>query len=603
MHKKFILAFIFIMLTSMNAHAATLSASVDKTTIPLGEAFTLVINTDENLNESPDLSVLRKDFKVYSTSVSRQNYIINGQSEASVTWKIGLVALNEGSQEIPAISVGKDKTPAVKINVVGASTATSDNSDSASAPAKQNEQVATSAKYGIRAFIENNEKPHYVQQQITYNVVISDDGSLAGGEPIFDANAVGDWIIKSLDRPQTVMRTENDKKIRETTFRYALFAQKSGDLMVPQVWFNGYTLQPESSDDIDAFSQDIFNFTIKMPSLFNIEKPVSLRLPAKEINILPVPENYPDKWWLPAEKVVLSAKWPDGMPQFKAGEAFRREITLQVVGVTENQLPDINLPQTTDFRQYPEKPTRRSGVIKNKFAAEEKIINVYIPEKSGRLTLPEITVNWYNTQTGTFEKAVVPAEKINVADNPQMTVLTDEANNTAVAASDNVTFKPEKNTPEKIIPSVVSEESSLTPGSNGFFYLILFTVFAIGIFIGWILFHRRDKDGKPQCEMRQFPDFLIKKAYQNDFRALRDGLVAWAIGFYPEHRINNLKDVALAANNPQFSAQIDIVLAKLYNPQDESLWNPKIFSDILKDLIKNKNRTAKENPPLPPLYG
>ena len=139
MHKKFILAFIFIMLTSMNAHAATLSASVDKTTIPLGEAFTLVINADENLNESPDLSVLRKDFKVYSTSVSRQNYIINGQSEASVTWKIGLVALNEGSQEIPAISVGKDKTPAVKINVVGASTATSDNSDSASAPAKQNE--------------------------------------------------------------------------------------------------------------------------------------------------------------------------------------------------------------------------------------------------------------------------------------------------------------------------------------------------------------------------------------------------------------------------------------------------------------------------------
>ena len=84
---------------------------------------------------------------------------------------------------------------------------------------------------------------------------------------------------------------------------------------------------------------------------------------------------------------------------------------------------------------------------------------------------------------------------------------------------------------------------------------------------------------------------------------MRDGLVAWATGFYPEHQINNLKDVASAAKNPQFSEQINIILAKLYNPQDESLWNPKIFSDILKDLIKNKNKSAKENPLLPPLYG
>ena len=600
MHKKFILAFIFIMLMNMNAHAATLSASVDKTTIPLGEIFTLTINADENLNESPDLNVLRKDFKVYSTSVSRQNYIINGRNTASVTWQIGLMALNEGNQEIPSIPVGKDKTPAVKINVIGASAAISSDSASVSEPSAQNEQIVTPAKYGIKAFIENNEKPYYVQQQITYNVVISDDGSLTGAEPVFETNAAGDWIIRNLGRPQTVMRTENDKKIRETTFRYALFAQKSGDLTIPQVWFNGYALHPETPNDMNAFSQDIFNFTIKMPSLFNMEKPVSLRAPAEKVNILPVPENYPDKWWLPATKVILSAGWPDGIPQFKAGEAFRREIILQAVGVTESQLPDINLPQTTDFRQYPEKPTRQFGIIKGNPAAEEKIINVYIPEKSGLLTLPEITLNWYNTQTGTFEKATIPAEKIDVAENPQMAVLTDAVNNTD--KSENTILANNISIPKKVAP-VETAKSFATGVQNKFFYLALMVVFVAGILIGWIFFYRRDNRGRPQCEMRQFPDFLIKKAYQNDFRALRDGLVAWATGFYPEHQINNLKDVASAAKNPQFSEQINIILAKLYNPQDESLWNPKIFSDILKDLIKNKNKSAKENPLLPPLYG
>lgn len=602
MHKKFILAFIFVMLTSMNTHAATLSASVDKTTIPLGEAFTLTINADENLNESPDLNVLRKNFKVYSTSVSRQNYIINGQSEASVTWKIGLVALNEGNQEIPSIPVGKDKTPAVKINVIGASSAISNDSALVSEPSAQNEQVATSAKYGIRAFIENNEKPHYVQQQITYNVVISDDGSLTGGEPVFDANEAGNWIIRSLGQPQSTTKTIEGKKIRETTFRYALFAQKSGDLTIPQVWFNGYALQPNRANNTDIFNQDIFNFTIKMPAMFGMEKPVSLRVPAKKINILPIPADYPGTWWLPAEKVVLNAKWSDKVPQFKAGEAFSREITLQAVGVTESQLPDIKFPQTVDFRQYPEKPIRQSGSVNGLPAAEMKVINVYIPEKSGRLTLPAITVDWYNTQTGTFERATIPSEEIDVVPNPQLVNFSDNTNHNADIAK-NTTSSTERPIAKDNMQQIKPEEKSVVATQNTFFYIILVAVFAAGMLVSWILFRHRPVAGKPQCEMRQYPEYLIKKAYQNDFRSLRDGLVSWATGFYPEHQINNLKDVAQAAENPQFARQIDIILAKLYNPQDESLWNPKIFSDILKDLVKNKNKTAKEKLPLPPLYG
>ena len=602
MKKITVLAFLFFYFVS-NAGAAGLTASVDKTTIPLGEAFVLTLSADENINEMPDLSVLEKNFKIYSTSVSRQNYIINGKSEASTNWQIGLIALNPGNQEIPSVTIGKDKTTPVQINVISVpvqAAASADETDPQSGVSKEdNSQVQ--AKYNLQAFIENETQPHYVQQQIIYKVVLTDDGSFTGSEPVFENESAGNWIIRSLGRPQTVVKTTNGKKIRETTFTYALFPQKSGKQKIPEVWFNGYTVQPGIRTGFDVFNQDIFNFGINMPSFFGMDTPVSLRVPAKEIKILPVPENYPGNWWLPAEKVVINAKWLGEMPRFKAGEAFSREITLQAVGVTESQLPDILFPSSPELRQYPEKAVRQSGLVNGFPAAEMKVINVYIPKKSGRVLLPEITVDWYNIQTGTFEKAVIPAEEIEVEEGNVAAGITD----TKDSSYEKQTTDSEKDKYLANLQSDSKENIFQTTDSKpeGMSYLILIAVFAAGMIVSWFLFRQRPSAGKPQCEMRQYPEYLIKKAYQNDFRSLRDGLVSWATGFYPEHRIENLKDVAAASGDLRFEEQINIILAKLYNPQDESLWNPKIFSDILKDLVKNKKQTAGNNPPLPPLYG
>ena len=586
-----------------NAGAAGLTASVDKTTVPLGEAFVLTLSADESVNEMPDLSVLEKNFKVYSTSVSRQNYIINGKSEASTNWQIGLIALNPGSQEIPSVTIGKDKTKPVQINVISTAAQAAAPADATNPQSgvsdKDNTQVQ--AKYNLRALIENKTQPHYVQQQIIYKVVLTDDGSFAGSEPVFENESAGSWIIRSLGRPQTVVKTADNKKVRETTFTYALFPQKSGKQKIPEVWLNGYAVKSGTRTGFDIFNQDIFNFSINMPSFFGMDTPVSLRVPSKEIEILPVPENYPGNWWLPAEKVVINAKWQEEKPHFKAGEAFNREITLQAVGVTESQLPDIDFPSSPELRQYPEKAVRQSGLVNGFPAAEVKVNNVYIPKKSGKVLLPEIAVDWYNTQSGTFEKAVIPAEEIEVEEGDMAAGIKD----TEDSGYAKQVAEPEQNKPLGGLQSETKENISQITDSKpeGMSYLVLIAVFAAGMLVSWLLFRKRPSDGKPQCEMRQYPEYLIKKAYQNDFRSLRDGLVSWATGFYPEHRIENLKDVAAAAGDSRFEEQINIILAKLYNPQDESLWNPKIFSDILKDLVKNKKGTAGKNPPLPPLYG
>lgn len=567
--KKYVFMVLLALFITFKSAAAAITAEVSGDTQPLGQAFILTLTADENVSSSPDLSVLNQNFKVYSTSVSRQSYIINGKASATTVWQIGLIALTAGDQEIPAIQVGNESSSPLKITITD---------DIVEDSTPQKAPLQQEGGYKLQAEVINPEKPYYVQQQINYEVVLTDNGSIISGNPQF-ADTNSDWIIVSLGNPQiSTVKAKNGQMAREVTFKYALFPQKSGNLRIPAVWFDGYA-QGKGNSLNELFNQDIFKLALSAPSLFGLETPVSLKADSQEINILPVPADYSGKWWLPAQKVELSADWIGEKPEFKVGEAVSRLITLKASGVTENQLPEINFKSAGGIKQYPEQPSRQGKLVAGTPIAEQTVVNVYVPDKSGKLILPETTVDWYNTATGRIEKATIPAEEIMVApDGTKAPVVTKPAQAKAP------------------LPSV--PEPQPVP-----LYVYIMIAFAGGLILGFVLFKCRfTRIVKPQCETRAYPDFLIKKAYAADFRGLRDGLISWATGFYPEKPINNLKDVANAAADSELSSTIDVILAKLYNPHDESLWNPKDFTVALKRVIKQKKRQKSKSNTLPPLY-
>ncbi len=566
--KKYIFYTLLMLFLTLKSAVASIVAEVSNNVQPLGQAFTLTLTADENISASPDLSVLNRNFKVYSTSVSRQNYIINGKSSASTVWQIGLIALNSGEQEIPAIKVGNESSNPLKITVTDGIV---EDSAVKKAPVKNG--------YKLQAEPVNQNEKYYVQQQINYDVVLTDNGSIVSGNPQFVTDN-SDWIILSLGNPQiTNIKSQSGAALRQITFKYALFPQKSGTLRIPEVWFEGYAGNKDNSLN-NLLNQDIFNLAINTPSLFGFETPVSLKADSQTINILPVPADYSGKWWLPAKQVELSAEWIGEKPEFKAGEAVSRLITLKASGVTENQLPEINFKPAEGIKQYPEQPSRQGKISGQMPMAEQTVVNVYVPDKAGKLVLPEISVDWYNTATQQVEKAVIPAEEI------------------SVAASGIVAKNIKKPTSELLPLEKPVPESQSIP-----VYVYVVIAFAGGLILGFVLFKCRfTRVVKPQCETRAYPDFLIKKAYASDFRGLRDGLISWATGFYPEKPINNLKDVADAAGDEKFTALTEVILAKLYNPQDETLWNPKDFNTALKRIIKQKKQKKSKDNTLPPLY-
>lgn len=577
--KIFVRAFWVFFCLTFQVNAYQLTTQTDATQVAPGEALTLTIIADDMVSESPDLSALRTDFRVLSTSVSRQTSYNNGQKSAQTTWKIGLIPLKTGKLQIPAVNVGTQATSPLPVEV-----------SSAAAKSEPSGALQETNAFTIEGKIVDANDKIYVQQEILYDIIISDNGTLQSGEPVFQTNDSSEWIIKNLGRPEIAVSGQGGRRM--ITYHFALFPQKSGRLHIPAVIFDGQAFNDELNPSFDPFGNGIFNVSINLPTIFGMNAPVRLSVPAKEIDVLPVPEGFKGSWWLPAEDVKINARWLGSTPNFQVGEAVTREIVLTATGAAETQLPELKFDMSTDMKQYPQKSEKTETVSAGKLTATQKINVVYIPQKSGNVTLSEIRVPWFNVKTNRIEMAVVPAMTITVKPNADEMIVPKQP-----------VQKAESKLPTISTPELKPEVQKVSVVEKIPAWLWAIAAFGLGVlFAAFLLKPKARNESKPMCETRRFPDYIVQKAYQGDFRALRDALVTWATGFYPEKSINNLKDIAQASGDEAFSRQMDILMEKLYQADSQQVWNAKIFADSFKRLLGKKEKKAQKNPTLPKLY-
>ena len=569
------------------AWAQTFNATVNRTDVPQGETFVLTLELiDGDDKGNPDLSVLDKDFIVYSVGTAFNYKYINGISSKSRQWQIALMPKNSGAIEIPSIQMDNLATQPITLNVIPANQALSAGQDTPNQPA----QNANRPKFDMVAKVENTNP--YVQQQIDYTITIYDTGGLQGDAPQFIDNGSNDWIIKSLGSPTIGSKIVNGRSLREITFRYALFPQKSGTLKTPEVRFQGYYLT-RSRGFNDPFD-DLFGSNlggIGFADMFATRNPVLLTAAPQSIKVRPIPEENGTNWWLPAKQVALMAEWEPRQPQFKVGEAVSRTIYLKAVGVAENQLPDIRFAQTPNLKQYPDKAISSSGLENGQVVAVKKITNVYIPTTSGAQTIPEIALDWFNVQTNQMERAVLPAVNIEVMPSAGLPSTQAKATQSSLPQADEA-LAPQQSPMEDL------SDMSIPGGNSNMAYIIAIAAFLIGIIFSWLIFGRRRPNAD---EIKDYDKYIIKSLKSKDYRALRDGLVTWGRERWHNDKITNLKEVAKAAQDKEFGAYLDELGALLY-AQTPQPFNEKGFLKSFEKLRKAKIKSAKEEQPLPKLY-
>lgn len=575
--KNWILALAFTILMTSTALADSLTAKVNRNPVPAGETFVLSLDyVGEPGTEKPDFSVLNHNFTVYSVLNSYKSYYSNGNFTKTYQWNVTLAANNTGTITIPAISVGNYKSKPITLKVV----------DAASLPG---DVAPAQLKFSVSRSISNPNP--LVQQQINYTFKITTSEALQGSVPQFMSTNGDDWIIRSLGNPEIVNRLQNGVEIKEITFNYALFPQKSGDLVIPEVRFEGFYINPENRNSnsmqqmLGAFGgldDDAFGL-----GMLGARVPVNLAARSISISVGKIPAENNGYWWLPAKQAELYSNWQKKIPEFKSGEAVNREIYLRVNGVIDTQLPKIEFPNIEGVKQYPEKPTIQSDVKGEDVVSIMKINTVYIPERSGKVMIPEIAVNWYNIKTKKMEKATLPSITVDVVRGTAVEQVSDTSNILRTERGEEI---------DEVAKDSIDLLAKSAPSPIIWYVL---AAFIAGIGVSYLLFRPRKE--KVAENTKVAPISVAKAIRNNDVKSVRDNVIAWGRKQYPDANICNLDDVDALVKNAAFSQQLQKLGRALYSGCDDD-FNSAEFMGVFANINKNNKKNNSGKSLLPELY-
>jgi hypothetical protein len=538
---------------------ATVTARVDRNHIVIGETLNLTITVDENTEEQPDLTDLQQVFKVLGTSQSSSTKIINGSYSVEKSWEIALMPLGIGKNTIPPIKLGNESTKPIQITIT-----------------KSDPNAKANGDVFVEASVDKSSA--YVKEQIILTVKLFYAIALSEGN--LSEPTASSVIVTPLDKGASYTTNRNGKNYTVVEKHYALFAEKSGTLDLNPIIFNGR----------DNSSRRSF-------SMFSTGKPVRAISNPVSIEIKPIPQKSLGKDWLPASKVQLSQEWSKG--PYKVGEPITRTIQLYVEGLSDTQVPDIDLGDIEDVRVYPEQPQTQTETTSQmlKTIKQEKI--ALIPTHAGAIRIPEYQLEWFNTKTGEVEIAKLPPLTLQVEagefalQKPDMPVM----DSNKVSSSDAV---------KAIQNEQVSEKVKIVEQENG-----LWKIFAIVFSFLWVvtlLIYFKKKPKHQVNTQKLVPKKVSKKQIidsinNKNLSQLQKEIISWWNQQYPGEDITNLGQIKGKVNS-QMQKLLDELESQLYDKQkahefDVEKWLKQVKGNGLNKLKNIKKQSKKE---LPELY-
>ncbi len=550
---------ILLLLIVASSSYAKVTATVDRNQIVIGETFNLVISVDENTNEQPDLSELGEVFRVLGTSQSSSTKIINGAYSVEKTWQISLMPTGLGNNTIPPIKLGNQSTQAIQIKVTKSDPNAKANGD-------------------LFIEIEADKTSAFVKEQIILTVKLFYSISLSEGslsEPVASST-----IVTQLDKGTTYNTSRDGRNYTVVERHYALFAEKSGQLDLNPIIFNGR----------DNSSRRSF-------SMFSTGKPVRAISKPLTLEIKPIPQSSIGKDWIPAKKVNISQEWSKG--PYTVGEPITRTITLYVEGLSETQIPEIDLGEIDNIRVYPEQPQTQTEKTADTLKAWKQMKIAMIPTQSGAIRIPEFQLEWYNTRTGKIEQAKLPPLTLQV-----------EAGDFGVKKSDvGDLFAQEKKDPDRkssVIQTAPAKEIQIIE-KDKVLWKYLSVLFASLWLITAVLYLRKN-NRKIEPDSKQAVVKISKKqilyAIENrDIKELQSVLINWWNHQYEKYQVTNLSQIKAYVNS-DMQKLIDDLEVQLYDTNktssfDKAHWKKQVNGKGLQMLVRKDNVS---NAQLPDLY-
>ena len=523
------------------AGQASLLTSVDRRQVSDADLLILKVRLENaGTNTAPDFSVLEQDFEIVSIngpqSTSRTS-IINGNTTAEVyvLWELSLRARRLGQLIVPSLFVGNQQSSPIVVNVV-----------------RQTAEMQRQTSQYVFFETTVDTQDTYVQGQILYTVKLFYVDAVSGDFP--PPPALTDAVIEAIEGEQRYETLVNNRRYYVLEKRYAIFPQKSGELIIPRETFAG--------------SRGSNRFFSTGERVMAISNPHTINVKAK-------PASFPDANWLPAKGLALTEGWSQTPPTFTVGEPINRTLTLIVDGVAGSLLPPMT-PLTLDkAKTYEDPPTVTEATTTNGIVATQTYTIGIVPTAAGTLELPAIRLYWWNTETDALAYSELPAASFTV-----------KASTSTPASIPSLT--------PVVPPAAVAAASNASPQPQNRWALIshvLVVVFAllwlITLGLWWRSRQTHSQSGKPETPSIATPNTapltqLTHACRQGQASAARQALFLWGIEQDPS--INSLHELGLHLQSPALITEIDNLERSIYAEGNHEDWDGRALLDIVKTL-------------------
>ena len=560
---------LMILASQASAQSGQLVVEPDRTRLYEGEVLTLTVKgsmkLEVNLSNlfdfdlsqlpAPDIGKVEPDFEILAQNQRYSIRTINNEMVGEITWTYQLAPTRTGTLTIPALSFKGAQSEPIDIDVV-----------SGSPPG----QPAASRDSFIELSADKAEV--YVQEQLTLTVKLFFTGNLIRGE--LSEPEHPDAIIEPLGKQREYARFRDGVRYRVVERRYAVFPQKAGDLTLPPIRFEG---QARDAAGKLTFLRDREEF---------------YTVPVK-----PVPASFTGDTWLPASDLTLA---DSGLPDALAvatGDDLTRKLVLQAQGLPSEALPPIPTDTPEGLRAYPDQPERATSVTPEGLHATLTQTVALVPIQAGELTLPEIRIPWWDTDTDSQKVAVLPARTLTVTGNAGANAVSAEA--------------PAPSAPAGHADG--SSSSGPTDGAAAGFWPWLSLALAVawfGTLIAWRWHLRRLR---PKAEHRDVGDNEQEAAlYEALVLAARKGspstphlLTRWVRARHPDQRLRTLSDVLGFLDNETLNREIEALQRSHFATPSEQSGNDSGDRQVLLrtlDALRRQRPTRDQAETLPPLY-
>ena len=544
------LALILMMMAQL-AHAAPVTAKLDRSSAVVGETVTLILQTsDTNQSLDTDLSVLQADFDVLNQRSETQMSFVNGRQTASVRVVITLEPKRQGNLLIPALKFPGANSAPVYLKVSAAPTV----------------EPGEAEPVFIEVTVQPESGPYYVLSQVSLMVRIFYQANLT--EAAINPPAPEQASIRLLDEVP-YQSDRNGERYRVLERRYAIFPERSGTLTIPPMQLSGRL--------IERPADRLWQPTVR-------GRRVRVESEALTLEISPRPANYSGDFWLPARRLTLSQQIADN-EKLHVGEPVTRTVIIDAVGLEENMLEEPVWPELPATRIYPDQPQGISRDNGEWVLGHKEFRYAVVPEQAGELVLPEIHLDWWDTIANRQRIAVLPEHRVQV--------LPSELSQSVLAPPPATVALPGPQ-------SGLSSGNVVTPGSSslwmtstaGFAFLWLLTLFFY-IRRGSVNPQAMVPNGSASLEEKDLLKQIRQACKGNDASSARKALGQWIRNYAPRNMRGNMRDFGSHCSDSALQAAIAGLDAHGFADNGPHGWKGEPLWTALKAWMKVMEKPQK----------